>query len=67
MLRDGESNSINPREVLVGDVVKLEQGMIFPADGLIISCANLEVSEAALTGENDNINKHTFEDCWSQY
>ena len=29
--------------------------MIFPADGLIISATNLEVSEAALTGENDNI------------
>ena len=54
-------NSINPREVLVGDIIKIEQGMVFPADGLIISSSNLEVNEAALTGENDNIDKLDFE------
>ena len=38
--------------------------MVIPADGIIISATILEVNEAALTGENDNIFKFSFEECW---
>jgi len=48
---------------LVGDIMVLEAGMVFPADGLITECTDLEVNEASITGENDNIIKLTFDNC----
>ncbi|CAG9315375.1 unnamed protein product [Blepharisma stoltei] len=63
VLRNGEYFSMHPSEVLVGDVVKLVQGEIIPADGILLKAQRLQTNESALTGENDNVDKEGHEEC----
>lgn len=44
---------MNPEMLLVGDIVKIENGLIIPVDGLLISANSILMDEAAMTGEND--------------
>jgi Ca2+ transporting ATPase len=59
-LREGTWKSVHPRELLVGDIVKLENGIIIPADGVLLEAYHVETLEATMTGENDNIKKVSF-------
>ena len=49
--RDGKLRRIPKREVVVGDVVKVETGAEIPADGQLLECRTLMVDESSLTGE----------------
>ena len=62
ILRDGVWTSMHPKVLLVGDIMKLENGITIPADGILIEASQIEVVEAAMTGENDNIKKVSFEE-----
>ena len=55
--RDGQLREISARDLVPGDVVVLETGNIVPADGRVLSAANLRVEEAALTGESEPVDK----------
>jgi Ca2+-transporting ATPase len=55
--RDGRVQEISARELVPGDIVLLETGNIVPADGRVISGANLKAEEAALTGESEPVEK----------
>ena len=57
LLRDGIWSSVHPNVLLVGDVVKLENGVTIPADGILLEASSVEVVEAAMTGENQSIKK----------
>ncbi len=59
VLRDGEEEDIPAREVVPGDVVLLHAGDKIPADARLIEAVNLQVEEAALTGESVAVEKHT--------
>lgn len=61
-LRDGEWISMHPKKLLVGDIIKIENGITIPADGILIEASQIEVVEAAMTGENDNIKKVSYEE-----
>ncbi len=50
--RRGEVQSIPTDQLVPGDVVLVEAGDRIPADGRLIMAANLEIEEAALTGES---------------
>ncbi|MFZ9398613.1 MAG: cation-translocating P-type ATPase [Ilumatobacteraceae bacterium] len=50
--RNGEVLSIPSADVVPGDMVLVEAGDRIPADGRIALAANLEIEEAALTGES---------------
>ena len=52
VLRDGDLNVIESREIVVGDVVALEAGDSVPADCRILESAALKAEESALTGES---------------
>ncbi|OMJ75094.1 hypothetical protein SteCoe_25830 [Stentor coeruleus] len=62
ILRDGIWSSMHPKHILVGDIIKIENGITIPADGILIDGSQIEVVEAAMTGENDNIKKLPFEE-----
>jgi Ca2+-transporting ATPase len=59
VLRDGEEIKIPAREVVPGDVVMIHTGDRIPADGRLIETINLQIEEAALTGESVPVEKHT--------
>ncbi|MBN1473257.1 MAG: cation-translocating P-type ATPase [Syntrophaceae bacterium] len=58
VLRDGAPSNIPAEEIVPGDVVLLEAGRIIPADMRITEAVNLQVEEAALTGESMPVNKN---------
>jgi P-type Ca2+ transporter type 2C len=57
--RDGQVHQINAEELVPGDIVLLEEGNRIPADGRLIESVNLQIEEAALTGESQPIDKIT--------
>jgi P-type Ca2+ transporter type 2C len=57
VIRDGKTLEIDSKELVPGDVMLLEAGVKIPADGRILEEANLQVREAALTGESHAVNK----------
>ena len=56
-LRDGEERDVAARDLVPGDVVQLEAGARVPADARVMEAVNLEVDEAALTGESLPVRK----------
>jgi P-type Ca2+ transporter type 2C len=59
VLRDGDEVGIAARDLTPGDVILLKAGDRVPADGRLIEAINLQVEEAALTGESVPVEKHT--------
>ena len=57
VLRDGEWRDIPQRELVVGDVVRLNAGDVVPADARIVVSRDLHVQEAILTGESVPVEK----------
>lgn len=55
--RDGEWRSISARQLVPGDLIRLEAGDFVPADGRLIESANLQVQESAFTGEFAPVDK----------
>ncbi|NKE35342.1 cation-translocating P-type ATPase [Natronococcus sp. JC468] len=55
--RDGEIREIDAIAVVPGDVVVLRGGDVVPADGRLLEATDLEVDEAALTGESAPVSK----------
>ncbi|HQQ76187.1 MAG TPA: cation-translocating P-type ATPase [Thermoanaerobaculia bacterium] len=56
-LRDGDEQDIAARELVPGDVVRLEAGARVPADARVLEAVNLKVEEAPLTGESQPVGK----------
>ncbi len=55
--RDGHVQEISARALVPGDIVFLEAGALVPVDGRLIESVNLQVQEAALTGESSPVEK----------
>ncbi len=50
--RDGQAIEVDAEELVPGDIVLMEAGNRVPADGRLFVTANVEIEEAALTGES---------------
>jgi len=50
--RDGQWRQLGAEAVVPGDVVRVRSGDLVPADVRLLSAANLQVDESALTGES---------------
>ena len=57
--RNGQVQNISTVDLVPGDIVIVEAGDRIPADGRIITAINLEIDEAALTGESHPVEKNT--------
>ncbi|HEX7972122.1 MAG TPA: HAD-IC family P-type ATPase, partial [Thiobacillus sp.] len=57
VIRDGMVRQVPARELVPGDIVKLEAGNIVPADLHLIELVALKVNESALTGESQAAEK----------
>ena len=60
--RGGELHFVNPKEIVVGDLVKLKAGDGIPADGLLVEGEGVKANESSLTGEPDDLPKHPSKD-----
>jgi Ca2+-transporting ATPase len=58
VLRDGHNVSVSSRDLVPGDIVFLEAGNHVPADMRLLEAVNLQVDEAALTGESQSAQKN---------
>lgn len=52
VIRNGKEIMVDASELTIGDIVLLESGVKISADARIISCSNLTIDEAVLTGES---------------
>jgi Ca2+-transporting ATPase len=59
VLRDEEEVELPARDLVPGDIIFLRAGDKVPADVRLIKSVNLQVEEAALTGESVPVSKHT--------
>jgi Ca2+-transporting ATPase len=59
VMRNGKEKKIPARELVPGDVILLHAGDKVPADARLVQLFNLQVEEAALTGESLPVEKKT--------
>ncbi|MBI5935209.1 MAG: cation-translocating P-type ATPase [Chloroflexi bacterium] len=57
VMRDGDEVEVPAREVVPGDVILIRAGDKIPADSRLIESVNLQIEEAALTGESVPVEK----------
>ena len=57
VVRAGNESSVPVRELVPGDVVRLEAGSLVPADARLLTAKDLYVRESALTGESLPVDK----------
>ena len=57
VLRSGTESEIESKDLVPGDIILLEAGSKIPADSRLIEAANVQVDEAALTGESTPVSK----------
>ncbi|MDX1991720.1 MAG: HAD-IC family P-type ATPase [bacterium] len=57
VIREGQTRTVDPAEIVVGDLIVLHPGDQIIVDGLLVQARRLEVDEALLTGESDPVLK----------
>lgn len=57
VVRNGVLVEVPSREIVPGDLIRLEAGDMIVADGRILHNYSLQVNESALTGESTNVDK----------
>lgn len=57
VLRGGRESEVSAEALVPGDIVLIEGGDVVPADIRLVEANNLQVNEAALTGESVPVNK----------
>jgi Ca2+-transporting ATPase len=60
VMRDGEWNRIPARDIVPGDILKLDTGSIVAADVRLMQATQLQIDEAALTGESEPSEKQAM-------
>ena len=60
VIRDSQLQRLAMTELVIGDIVLLESGMVIPADLRLLEATDLEGNEAALTGESMAITKSCY-------
>lgn len=57
VIREGEQIEVVTEDLVVGDVMLLEAGVVIPADGRLVETVQMRVEESALTGESEEVEK----------
>ena len=59
VLRNGVFSSVNAKELVPGDIIKIKIGEILPADVKLIEGEYIQIDQSALTGESLPVTKHS--------
>lgn len=65
VIRDGESSTIDPSELVTGDILVVQPGDQIVADGTVVGTGRMSVDESLLTGESDLIPKRAGDPVYS--
>ena len=57
VIRDGNTQEVEAKELVPGDIMLIEAGVQIAADGRLLSAQNLQIAESTLTGEATAVNK----------
>lgn len=58
VIRNGQEIKIDAAEIVVNDILKMEEGEIIAADGIILSANDFSANESILTGESFAVHKN---------
>jgi len=61
--RDGKEEVLHKENIKVGDIIKIQNGMDIPVDGLVLQASGVLSDESSLTGESIHLNKETYDKC----
>ncbi|KAJ3258248.1 Calcium-transporting ATPase 10, plasma membrane-type [Boothiomyces macroporosus] len=62
VIRNNNTEQVNAADLVVGDIVIIETGVVVPADGLLVSGYNIEADESTMTGEPHAVKKDQVKD-----
>jgi cation-transporting ATPase E len=65
IMRDGALVELDPSQVVLGDVLRLQPGDQVVVDGPMVGEGRMEVDESLLTGESDLVTKHPGDELMS--
>jgi cation-transporting ATPase E len=65
VIREGQERSLDPAEIVRGDLLVVRPGDQIVVDGSMVSASDLKVDESLLTGESDLIPKQTGDPLYS--
>jgi cation-transporting P-type ATPase E len=57
VIRDGQSRTVMPEDLVIGDLLQVTPGDQIVLDGVVVGDGRLQADESALTGESDLISK----------
>ncbi|MHA2097074.1 MAG: cation-translocating P-type ATPase [Candidatus Kariarchaeaceae archaeon] len=57
VVRDSNVIEISTKDLIPGDIIRIEAGVIIPADSRVVEAVNLKTVEAPLTGESTEVRK----------
>lgn len=63
ILRDGKEEIMHKENIVVGDIIKIKNGMDIPVDGICIEASGVMADESSLTGESDHLQKEVVKKC----
>lgn len=61
VLREGQEVEVDSRDLVPGDLILLQRGLLLPADGVFESATNAQVDESVLTGESFPVLKKSID------
>eukprot|EP00055_Hartaetosiga_balthica_P018791 m.135364 g.135364 ORF g.135364 m.135364 type:complete len:1429 (-) comp9952_c0_seq1:212-4498(-) len=64
VVRSGESIQVVYSDLVVGDIVEVQGGLVLPADGILFLSNDVMTDESALTGESYDIKKSPITNPW---
>jgi cation-transporting ATPase E len=65
VMRDGKEVSLEPKEIVLDDIIKIQRGDQVIVDGSVTYSNHLEIDESLLTGESNPIHKKDNEEILS--
>ncbi len=65
VVRDGRVQELDPSQVVLGDILRVQPGDQVVVDGPMVGDGRMEVDESLLTGESDLVTKHPGDELMS--
>ncbi|KAE8152453.1 hypothetical protein BDV25DRAFT_137902 [Aspergillus avenaceus] len=65
VVRNSHDIELDASEIVPGDILKIEEGTIIPADGRILSSNALQVDQSSITGESLAVDKQNGDTCYT--